>query len=1106
MSAPSFPWAPRVILSGRNFRLPVRASGAQQLDLQAPDFQILDQRFCARDGAFYYYLKTPDKSGDYTIGATQQGRSAHLKIQVRSLDDLRRPQDYNGALWPRRWPLGKEWSSRKTRQTLQDLPLGSAPNTEVLQWWTSRDDATVWAQLPAAELPQAHYVNVHQGCPNCGTAIFSFHGFYPWKRRDLPCGICVQCPACGSSYPSNDPAAGNFTGGDYADDGFGYFDEEGHVFLFAAVHHRDQVIAFGSAVGVLTKHLRQNDFDAAIARRLGLLLLRYAAEVIYVAAVPQFRYGPSKEAEEPWEWGQTDWAAAADPLAALFRKGMLRYAIDVPIIAQDLALAYDTIWPFLRRDDELVERARTLGLALRQPADVIGLIEEMLACLLQCCLDGGGLSNLPRVSLSTLVLLRVLERADARDVMEWLYDRGPAKLRVFTTNNFFPDGTPPESIGGYNNTHTSGLFDLEYQLRQLRQDCPGAYPESLFPSLMADPRAARIVAAPYETTMLGKAMFGFGDGGSSGVQAGDMGGMPLYSPLAPETLERAAQYTGDDAVARIRDQVVSGVARRPGTTIHDGVGIAILRTGEAPERAALGVVYGDTTGHRHMDLLDVQLFAYERPFLSDLGYPQSWASVSYWEGNWATHNSMWGTVEGLGPLQLPYDTPWYFLKQIAGRGRLVRTLLTTGLQIVELEAERWAWDAAAQHWYRPGVKLRRLLGLVETEGEGVALVDLARICGGSEHWRVCRGLEGGFSAAQVGRKPLPGTVADARGERGQHEALPHPDYAGLACMDQVEALEGGSAWKGSWEFCREPGVHLDLYQLDASPSTQVLSARSTAVMAAPEESNYNYRTLLWKRRPGAGDPGTRVDLVFEPRCGPATLAKVGGIRASENASMASGVELTTSDGKQLEIYWAPEAGPRERTHFANGTELRGRLAAIVDGQIVACGATGVQVGGHSYDFEQACQQGRILSLERAACTIQVEGLQGVAAGDRLRINPAGRGHNYLVKTVIEMSPGRHQLELDVTSVLGRARVVAVKEYRVELDFYIMARSGNLHRTRLQRESDGAWAEIATAMNPDADRTVVRLRAPLPGLQPGDWVGAVDYAPGDIVAFEPLCSS
>ena len=70
----------------------------------------------------------------------------------------------------------------------------------------------------------------------------------------------------------------------------------------------------------------------------------------------------------------------------------------------------------------------------------------------------------------------------------------------------------------------------------------------------------------------------------------------------------------------------------------------------------------------------------------------------------------------------------------------------------------------------------------------------------------------------------------------------------------------------------------------------------------------------------------------------------------------------------------------------------------------------------------------------------------------------------------------------------------------------MARTGNLHRTRLQRENDQAWSEIAEAMNPDADRTVLHLKDPLEGLEPGEWVAAVDYVVGDSVAFEPVCVS
>jgi len=1094
------PWTPRLILCGRTFRLPVQSAGEDPV-LQAEGFRQLARRGSERDSAFFYYLQAPEKGGDYPVRVVQQDQSAQAQIQVRSLEDLRQPLAFNGAPWPRRWPLGRAWGSTKTRQTLQDLPALPVADQEALRWWLGQDDATLWRQLPPSELPRAHFVNVHQGCPECGTAIFAHGGFYPWQRRHRPCDFRSQCPACRAVFPSNDLAAGDFTSGDYADDGYGYFDAEGHLFLFAATYHRDQVRTFGAAIDLLTRHLRTTGFDDEVARRLGLLLLRYAVEEIYLAAAPQFRYGPSEGEEKPWPWGQPDWATAADPVAALQRKGSLRYCIDIPYISETLALAYDTVWPFLQEDEELVERTQTLGLDVRQPADVVTLIETMLASLVQCALDGGAASNLPRVSQGLLVLLRGLDRADGRDVMEWLYDRGPDRLRVFGTNDFFPDGTPPESTGGYNSIHTDGLFALEYHLRRLRQVHPGAYPERDFPSLVADSRAPRIVLAPCEITMMGRTWFQFGDGSAPGSSA-RLGPTDDASPdsirleqecyhasVSSQTLEWGAAFTGDPAVAETRDAVRKGTHRRLGSTIHDGVGIAILRTGEVPERAAAGIAYGDATGHRHMDLLDVQLCAFERPFLTDLGYPQSWASIADWEAHWATHNTVWGIVSGLDAGRL------------AGRGRLRRFLSAEGVQILEIEAERWTWDQERQRWWRPGVQFRRLLALVETDGEGVVLVDLARIRGGSEHWRVCRGLEGEFST-RAARQGRPGTAAGEDVQRGQVNRLAHPDHAALAYMDEVAVLQAGIFWKGTWQSRREPTVRLDLHQLRATPGTQILTARSTAVMGRAEESNYCYRSLLWRNRPAGEGHTTGVDLVFEPRLGRATLARASTVPAS--VPTASGVDLRTCGGRQIKIYWAPDAGPQDLTRFEDSAEFRGSLALVAGGRIAVQGAASLKVEGKGFSFANAVRKGRIVALDRQARTIDVEGLKGIQSGDRIRINPDGRGHSYLVESVAGLSSDRHRLRLDVTSLLGRALMRAASGTRVELDFHIVARTGNLSRTRLQTEGSGEWREIEAAFNPDTGSTVVELKGPLPALTPGEWVSVVDYVEGDTALSEPAC--
>ena len=170
--------------------------------------------------------------------------------------------------------------------------------------------------------------------------------------------------------------------------------------------------------------------------------------------------------------------------------------------------------------------------------------------------------------------------------------------------------------------------------------------------------------------------------------------------------------------------------------------------------------------------------------------------------------------------------------------------------------------------------------------------------------------------------------------------------------------------------------------------------------------------------------------------------------------------------------------------------------------MAAAGASALKTGDKSRAFANASQTGTVTELDRKACTVVVEGLSSMIAGDRIRLNAGGRGHNYQVVAATELAPRRHLLQLDVSSVLGRSRVASVQGTQVEFEFNIMTRTGNLHQTRLERESDLAWSEIAEAMNPDADRTIVRLKDQIEGLEAGEWVAAVDYVVGDPVAYEP----
>jgi hypothetical protein len=1087
-------WTPRVILTDRLFRLPVGGGPGKPPTLDAPGFDLVDRRFSRRDQAWMFYLRTPASGGDYPIAVTS-APDALATIAVRSLDQLREPRADAGTWWPRRWPLGGSCTSTRTRQTLQDEPLAPAGDEKILRWWLAQHDSTLWSQLPPAEFPRAHYVNVHQGCPSCGTAIFAHHGFYPWTRNHLPADLRATCPACAALFPSNDLLADDFSSGDFVDDGFGWFDDEGHVFLFVASSHRELIGQYSGAMRTVTDHLRRHADDIDAARVLGLMMLRWSLEEVYVAAAPQFRHGPSQEVEMPWDGGPPDWAGMENPVAALDRKGSLAYAIDVSGVTAVLALAYDTAWPLLRDDDEWIARAGAQGLSLADGAAGCQLIEEALCCLLQCAVDGAALSNKPRTSLGVLSALRALDRDDATDVMDWLYDRGPDRLRVFVSNNFTVDGMPPEATGGYDDTHTRGVFELEHQVAALRALQPRAYPASRFPGITDDPRLERLVSAPFDVVLLGRIPLHFGDGGSAGVQQSLSGRDPLQ-PLDEQTLEHAAAV-GSTAARTLLDGRRRGEPRAPGTTIHDGAGFAILRTGESPERAAAGLIYGDAPWHRHQDLLDVQLYAYDRPFLSALGYPQSWAHVNSWEGNWATHNSVWSVVDGVEPLELPFDTPWHFLKEIAGRGRLLRVLRSGGVQVVEIEAQRWVFDTEAMRWTQPGVTFRRLIALVETGGDGVALVDLARLRGGDEHWRLCRGLEGAFRLDGVEPRPQPGTLAGPDIERGQLDAVRHRDHLGLAWMDDVEVLDADCPARGAWTSRHDGAAHLDLHVLRTTPGTTLRSARATAVMDAPERSKYDYRTLAWQRL-SPGDTTTCVDLVFAPHVEAASLSGAAVIAA--DAEEACGVVLQTTAG-EVRLYWSPGRAPDEVTRFDDGTELAGALAVVTDRRVTGVGCAGLTRAGQHTTLPMARQDGTIVALDRRRCTIDVEGFEEVREGERLIVNADGRGHSYQITTVEPVTAGVLRLTLDMASIHGRARVAAIDGAHLELDFFLITRTATLHDTRLERESDGAWQPIVAAANHDASTTAVDLAAPLPDVQPGDWVVAVDYVVGDPVRLE-----
>ncbi len=90
------------------------------------------------------------------------------------------------------------------------------------------------------------------------------------------------------------------------------------------------------------------------------------------------------------------------------------------------------------------------GFDVKTHEDVRRFIEENLfAVWMQGVMDSACASNEPAEQRALVHAATVLNYARGADFIDWLYD-GDGKMRVFVPNDYFRDGAPFESTGGYN--------------------------------------------------------------------------------------------------------------------------------------------------------------------------------------------------------------------------------------------------------------------------------------------------------------------------------------------------------------------------------------------------------------------------------------------------------------------------------------------------------------------------------------------------------------------------------------------------------------------------------------------------------------------------------
>ncbi|MBT4098021.1 MAG: hypothetical protein HOE86_10280, partial [Gemmatimonadetes bacterium] len=261
-------------------------------------------------------------------------------------------------------------------------------------------------------------------------------------------------------------------------------------------------------------------------------------------------------------------------------------------------------------------------------------------------------------------------------------------------------------------------------------------------------------------------------------QAYDVHGRSRRSSIESEfsTYEHAGKQPDEGLAAG--DELAS--------TLAPVKGVAIMRTGTDENRAALYFDYGYAhAAHSHADRLNINLFAYDREFLPEMGYPEYMDSVQPTPGGWTTHTASHVTVEVNEKRQLE-----------GVFGDLHGFVHGEWIKYVDASCED-AYVHADVDLYR------RSLALIDIPG-GAYVVDMFRVRGGEQHDYLFHGPPVDVTLRNIDMtEPRQGTLAGHDVEFGAKpdSILPyHVDNKGYQYLFDVRQGTVDGPYHASWKM------------------------------------------------------------------------------------------------------------------------------------------------------------------------------------------------------------------------------------------------------------------------------------------------------------------
>jgi hypothetical protein len=1115
-------YAPDVLGVDRLFMIAVKVpADAQEITISLPDsVELLDRTPLPTQSEvrkFYFRTVKPAKKAE--IHFALPGSAVSVPVKIWSFYDLRQYRTLKGVQLPRRWPLGESLPELKEMQIYPTGAEEKTPDGSASGGWLDVSDEDIWAMQPDSTIPRWHWVNIQHGCPMHGKEIYKNRAYYPWiKDNSTPWKWKIECPVGHELYPSNDFGAGDFTSGEFPDDGVGgaYIHHGKHYGFIAELCQDYCHTTLRVPTSCASSYVSTG--DVRYVHKALVAFCRLAAEYAYLATMTHHRHRNNVGQVE--RLGQSRFEEGPFLVAT----GFTIYAINQPGYQISHALAYDQIFPAIDKDPDIIPFLQKRGFSVQTHEDVRRFIEENLfAVWMQGSMDGSCASNEPYSQWGFARMAELLNYRSGAEFMDFLYDgstQGFTPMRVFVSNTFFQDGAPFESTGGYNGMHITALGPIIDSIEHMRELRPDVYTTDRYPSLRESRRYRSVFDFSMDTVTIDRSFPNIGDTGS----------FPLYSRMPRITWQNGGDRAFEHAYWLFRDpkfawalanapgwkpspdfpftreEIQREAARWPddwnnGSSLHDGYGMAILRSGKGDQKRAFWMNYGHNRGHSQDDTLDIGLQAYEGILLSHMGYPRNWG---YWEHAWSSHHLA---------RQFPYQTMTSQAQFVADAGLVHVT-----------EAYATALNEPDQNWQR------RTLAMVDVAPDQFYCVDFYRHSGGEEHWWAFHAQEGDFTASGINlTRQEGGTLAGPDVPYGDPEWLKDNGcsegvygWSGImfpfAHLYNVERGASEGAWWADWKLKTGNGLHLRL----TIPSTEGMEVNICDGTSPAGGNPYEMKWIMLHRQ---GEKPVRSQVLSvlesymnEPVIRKARSLKLSGKEEEGFAPMGCVLHLAgrtdtllTSADPTVERVVLSDNG---KGKAKGDLTFAGRFGfySEKDGVPVTMsliGGTKLSKGEFGLHLETPEYRARITHVDRSTETITISPAPSspeALVGAYIFITSPLRRSAYKVLEAHATSEGA-ELRLDLDSRIGTGKVSGVEDYRVKTStpfqlqgfrYYLGARLVNADRTAEYRITE-VRSKNAAMIDQDA-HPGAKVEQLTGEFSQDSWFEVYDYGVGDEIVW------